>query len=56
MKSSIVAYSPLPADVLAWLREAAQIVGVNAVQRGARVRTLCGARNGNVVNHEGRAR
>jgi gluconate 2-dehydrogenase len=43
MKSSIVAYKPLPADVLAWLRERAQVVEVNAAQPGALVAALAGA-------------
>ncbi|HVE10391.1 MAG TPA: D-glycerate dehydrogenase [Paraburkholderia sp.] len=43
MKSRIVAYKPLPADVLAWLRERAQVVEVNAAQPDALVAALADA-------------
>jgi gluconate 2-dehydrogenase len=43
MKSRIVAYKPLPADVLAWLRERAQVVEVDAAQHDALVAALSDA-------------
>ncbi|GAB2917293.1 hypothetical protein GCM10027093_64870 [Paraburkholderia jirisanensis] len=55
MKSSIVAYQPLPADVLAWLRERAQVVKVNAAPHDARV-AADAALARNVAHREGLAR